>query len=416
MQEIEVQKIEVVDKAFDGEVLVSLTLSEARSREPDGVRKVTVRPVVLRKKHLYQFEYQYAQKVQHRNLERPEAKALVHTLLAETFRQGYFYTTAGDSQVSVSRAGKVSVRARASSQPVPKSAAPPSHDRQKNYLLAEGEPVPFLVRLGVMAADGRVIAAKRDKFKQINRFLEMVDDVAGSLPATGTLHIIDFGCGKAYLTFALYHYLTAVKQRQVRLVGLDLKEDVVAFCAQVAADLGCEGLSFAVGEIGGYAPEGSVDMVVTLHACDTATDDALVKAVAWNARVILSVPCCQHELFGQLASDVLKPMLKHGILKERLTALVTDSVRASLLESAGYSVQVLEFIALEHTAKNLLIRAVRRGGKAGPSRPSAEYAAFRDFWHIRPSMEAGLEALARAQGTEDDAPRPPILGEQEGKG
>ena len=374
---------------------------------------MTVRPVLLRKKRLYQFEYQYAQKVQHRNLERAEAKALVHTLLAETFRQGHFHTTAGDTQISVSRAGKVSVRARGSSQAAPAPAAPAPHDRQKNYLLAEGEPVPFLVRLGVMAADGRVIAAKRDKFKQINRFLEMVDDVAGSLPVTGPLHVIDFGCGKAYLTFALYHYLTAIKGRSVRLVGLDLKEDVVAFCGGVARDLGCEGLTFAVGEIGGYAPdgEGPVDMVVTLHACDTATDDALVKAVGWNARVILSVPCCQHELFGQLASDVLKPLLKHGILKERLTALVTDSVRASLLESAGYSVQVLEFIALEHTAKNLLIRAVRRGGKAGPKPPPAEYTAFRDFWHIRPSMEAGLEALGRGQEDAQIAPQPPILGE-----
>ncbi len=394
------QEIEIVNAALDGEGLVSATLSEARSREPDGVRKVTVRPVLLRKKRMYQFEYQYSQKVQHRNLERAEAKALIQTLLAETFRQGYFYTTAGDSQVSVSRAGKVTVRARTPSQTPPMPAAPPRHDRQKNYLLAEGEPVPFLVRLGVMTADGKVVAVKRDKFKQINRFLEMVDDVAGSLPASGPLHVIDFGCGKAYLTFALYHYLTAIKQRQVRLVGLDLKEDVVAFCGEIAHDLGCEGLTFAVGEIGAYAPEsgGPVDMVVTLHACDTATDDALVKAVAWNARVILSVPCCQHELFGQLASDVLRPMLKHGILKERLTALVTDSVRASLLESAGYSVQILEFIALEHTAKNLLIRAIRRGGKAGLSRPSAEYTAFRDFWHIRPSMEAGLDALAQEAG------------------
>lgn len=400
MQEIEAQNIEAVDKAFDGEVLVSATLSEARSREPDGVRRVTVRPVLLRKKHLYQFEYQYAQKVQHRNLERPEAKALIQTLLTETFRQGYFYTTVGDSQVSVSRAGKVSVRVRGSAQAPQTPAAPPTHDRRKNHLLAEGEPVPFLIRLGVMAADGRVIAAKRDKFKQINRFLEMVEDVAGSLPADGPLHVIDFGCGKAYLTFALYHYLTEIKGREVRLVGLDLKEDVVAFCGEVARDLGCEGLTFGVGDIAGYASDAPVDMVVTLHACDTATDDALVKAVAWDARVILSVPCCQHELFGQLASDVLKPLLKHGILKERLTALVTDSVRASLLESAGYSVQILEFIALEHTAKNLLIRAVRRGGKAGPKPPSAEYAAFRDFWHIRPSMEAALERLAQEQEAE----------------
>ncbi len=412
MQEkIEVQKIEAVDRAFDGEALLSLTLSEARSREPDDVRRVTVRPILLRKKRVYQFEYQYAQKVQHRNLERAEARALVHSLLADTFRQGYFYTTAGESQVAIGRTGKVTVHARGGAQAAP--IAPPSHDRQKNYLLAEGEPVPFLVRLGVMAADGRVVAAKRDKFKQINRFLEMVDDVASSLPAEGELHVIDFGCGKAYLTFALYHYLSTVKGRAVRLVGLDLKEDVVLFCAKVAQDLGCEGLTFAVGEIGAYAPEGgAVDMVVTLHACDTATDDALVKAVAWGARVILSVPCCQHELFGQLASDVMRPLLKHGILKERLTALVTDSARASLLESAGYSVQVLEFIALEHTAKNLLIRAIRREGWTGVRPPSAEYAAFRDFWHIKPALEAGLAVLTMGEAP----PAPNSVGAGEGTG
>jgi SAM-dependent methyltransferase len=398
------QEIRIVNEALDGENLVSATLSEARSREGDGVRKVTVRPVVLRKTRLYQFEYQYAQKVQHRNLERAEAKALIQTLLTETFRQGYFYTATGTFQVSVSRAGKVSVHARPASPAACLPSAPPSHDRQKKYLLAEGEPIPFLVRLGVMTAEGKVVAAKRDKFKQINRFLEMVDDVAGSLPPTGALHVIDFGCGKAYLTFALYHYLKVVKRREVRMVGLDLKEDVVAFCGEVARDLGCEGLTFGVGDIAGYASDVPVDMVVTLHACDTATDDALVKAVAWNARVILSVPCCQHELFRQLTSDVLRPMLKHGILKERLTALVTDSVRASLLESAGYSVQILEFIALEHTAKNLLIRAVRRGGKAAPQPSSAEYAAFRDFWHIRPTMEAALAARTQEQRIEREAP------------
>jgi len=394
------QEIQIVNEALDGDSFLSATLSEARSREGDGVRKVTVRPVLLRKKRLYQFEYQYAQKVQHRNLERAEARALIQTLLAETFRQGYFYTQAGDFQVSISRAGKVAVHGRGVSQAANGAAseadAPPAHDRQKNYLLVEGKPIDFLVRLGVMTADGKVIAAKWDKFKQINRFLEMVEDVAGSLPKSGPLHVIDFGSGKAYLTFALYHYLTAIKGRDVRLVGLDLKEDVVAFCLAVARDLGYAGLSFGVGDIAGYASDAPVDMVVTLHACDTATDDALVQAVGWGARVILSVPCCQHELFGQLASGVLAPMLKYGIIRERLTALVTDSARASLLESAGYSVQILEFIALEHTTKNLMIRAVRRGSHTG-QKQSEEYEAFRDFWHIRPMMEAALGRLTQEQ-------------------
>jgi len=396
----------LLDEALGKGSLTAATLSEARGRHEDGLRRVTVRPITLRKRRVYQFEYQYAQKVQHRNLEPSEAGALIRTLLAETFRQGHFQATTGDFHVSVSRAGK----AKAAVQPVSagEQAAPTGgHDRQKNYLLAEGVPIDFLVRLGVMTGEGKVVAAKRDKFKQINRFLEMVDDVAGGLPKTGPLHVIDFGCGKAYLTFALYYYFTALKQRQVRLVGLDLKPDVVAFCGQVAQDLDYAGLSFALGDIQGYETEagteaGAVDMVVTLHACDTATDDALVKAIGWNARVILSVPCCQHELFGQLAGDVMRPLLKHGILKERLTALVTDSIRASLLESAGYSVQILEFIALEHTAKNLLLRAVRRGGQATPKPPSPEYAAFRDFWHLRPHMEVALGALAKEQKASQD--------------
>ncbi len=398
----------LLDQALGKGSLTGATLSEARARQEDGLRRVTVRPVTLRKRRVYQFEYQYAQKVQHKNLNPSEAGALIRTLLAETFRQGHFQATTGDFHVSVGRAGKAAVHTpNPSALAGGKAAATEAHDRQKNYLLAEGAPIDFLVRLGVMTGEGRVVAARRDKFKQINRFLEMVDDVAGGLPKDGPLHVIDFGCGKAYLTFALYYYFTALKQRQVRLVGLDLKPDVVAFCAQVAQDLDYTGLTFALGDIQGYQAEGedpAVDMVVTLHACDTATDDALVKAIGWNARVILSVPCCQHELFGQLAGDVMRPLLKHGILKERLTALVTDSIRASLLESAGYSVQILEFIALEHTAKNLLLRAVRRVGPATPKPPSAEYAAFRDFWHVRPHMEAALDALPRGQEPKQDVP------------
>ncbi len=379
-------------EAFGGG-LVSAVLTDTRQRREDLLRRVTIRPVLLRGKAVFQFEYQFAQKVQHRNLEAAEAEAVTRTLLTETFRQGRFRTAAGEFSAT-SRAGTLTVKTeKAAVKAAPHAAMPLAHNRPKNYLLPEDVPVDFLVRLGVMTAEGRVVAAKRDKFKQINRFLEMVSDVAGSLPAEGPLRVVDFGCGKAYLTFALYYYLAVVQGREVTMIGLDLKDDVVAFCTRTAAELGYAGLSFAVGDIEGYQLPGTLDMVVTLHACDTATDDALVKAVQWGASVILSVPCCQHELFGQLQNDTLRPLLKHGILKERLTALVTDSVRASLLESAGYSVQILEFIALEHTAKNLLIRAVKRPGHSGLRPPSAEYEAFRDFWHIRPHLEAVLKAL-----------------------
>ena len=376
-------------EAFGG-ALQSAMLTDTRQRAGDGLKRVTIRPILLRGKSVFQFEYQYAQKVQHKNLDAPEAQALTLTLLTETFRQGRFRTASGEFSVTLSRAGTLTVKADKTANKAAPAAVPLAHNRQKNYLLPEDVPVDFLVRLGVMTAAGSVVAAKRDKFKQINRFLEMVDDVAGSLPADGPLRVVDLGCGKAYLTFALYYYLAVVQGRDVSMVGLDLKDDVVAFCAKTAAELGYSGLSFAVGDIEGYQLPGSLDMVVTLHACDTATDDALVKAVQWGASVILSVPCCQHELFSQLQNETLRPLLKHGILKERLTALVTDSVRASLLESAGYSVQILEFIALEHTAKNLLIRAVKRPGST-PKPPSAEYEAFRDFWHIQPHLEKALK-------------------------
>ena len=380
----------LADTLLKDHTLILLTLSDAVRKAEDAARKVTVRPVQMRGQRLYQFEHQYAQKVRHENLKSGEAKNRILELLGPAFRQGHFRTQSGDFQASAATSGKVTIRTK---EAAPAAVPPLAHDRAKNYLLPEGVPVDFLIRLGVMTASGSVVAAKRDKFKQINRFLEMVGDASGSLPAEGVLRVVDFGCGKAYLTFALYHYLTTVLGRDVLMVGLDLKEDVVGFCARAAQELGCAGLSFAVGDIQNYSGTESVDMVVTLHACDTATDDALVKAVAWGASVILSVPCCQHELFGQMQSEVMRPLLKHGILKERLSALVTDAVRASLLESAGYSVQILEFIALEHTAKNLLIRAVKRPGSRQVQPPSAAYEAFRDAWQIRPSFEATLAAL-----------------------
>ncbi len=392
----------LADTVLKDHTLISLTLSDATRKAEDAARKVTVRPIELRGQRLYQFEHQYAQKVRHENLKAGEAKNRILELLGPAFRQGRFATQTGSFQASAAASGRVTIRAK---EAAPAVTLPLTHDRPKNYLLPEDTPVDFLVRLGVMSPAGKIVAAKRDKFKQINRFLEMVDDVAGSLPATGLVRAIDFGCGKAYLTFALYYYLTVVKKREVHLIGLDLKQEVVEFCSRVAQDLGYTGLSFAAGDIQGYAEAEPVDMVVTLHACDTATDDALVKAVEWGACVILSVPCCQHELFGQMQSEMMRPLLKHGILKERLTALVTDSVRASLLESAGYSVQILEFIALEHTAKNLLIRAVKRPGQHRILPPSAEYAAFRDFWHIHPHLETALGALTRRQ-SEGEASEP----------
>jgi len=236
-----------------------------------------------------------------------------------------------------------------------------SHNRTKRYILPEGTPVGFLIDLGVMTKEGKIVRQKYDKYRQINRFLEFVEDILPQLSKEREQTIIDFGCGKSYLTFAMYYYLKELKGYDIRIIGLDLKEDVIAHCNELKDKYGYGKLSFLVGDIASYTDVDAVDMVVTLHACDTATDYALAKAVQWGAKVILSVPCCQHEANRMMENELLQPVLQYGILKERMAAIMTDAVRANLLTAKGYDTQILEFIDMEHTPKNLLIRAVYTG-------------------------------------------------------
>jgi len=362
-------------------------------------RRVDVEAIALKGKLNFQFAYRFAAKVTHRNLLPEEAKAHLAELM-DSFTQAQVKTVGAEYHLALGRDAKWSVRKSVVTAPAAREAG--EHNRRKNYILPEGKPIPFLIRLGVMARDGRVISAKYDKFRQINRFLEMVGDTLEALPAESEerpLRVIDFGSGKSYLTFALYHFLHITQGRSVQITGLDRKRDVIDGCARIAADLGwSDGLKFETGDIAEYAGATSADMVVSLHACDTATDDAILKAVGWGASVILSVPCCQHEVNGKLGGHpgadlpmaALRPLLKHGIFKERLAALVTDALRAQRLETAGYQVQVLEFIDMEHTAKNLLLRAVRRTGEPASVgvRAVSEYAAFRDFWQLEPYIDS----------------------------
>jgi hypothetical protein len=246
--------------------------------------------------------------------------------------------------------------------------------------------VPYLVELGVQTPEGRVRSPRRAKFRQVNRFVELVDDVVPALPRE-RVRVVDFGSGRAYLTFALHDLLTRIHGLEVDVLGLDVKEDVVAECETLARRLGAAGLRFEIGDIA-EADLAGVDLVVSLHACDTATDAALERAVRARAQVILAVPCCQHELLGQLSNDTLKPLLRHGTLKERFAAEVTDAARARLLEIAGYDVQVVEFVALEHTPKNVLLRATRTQRPArDTARMAAEYRAFADSLGIDPTLE-----------------------------
>lgn len=339
-------------------------------QDKTGIIKIKVRPFEKKGELFFQLESFTRTQAFHENLSGTEACRRLTEYMGQ-FGQMQIETVQEECTVLVSKKGKVTVKRRRRQ----KAAAPAdrSHNRKKHYILEEGIPVPFLQDLGVMTEEGKIVRTKTDKFRQINRFLEFVEDILPRLDKGRELTILDFGCGKSYLTFAMYYYLHDLKGYDIRIIGLDLKSEVIAHCGKLAKKYGYEKLTFLEGDIADYEGVDQVDMVVTLHACDTATDYALAKAVGWGAEVILSVPCCQHELNAQFAEggeqtkeqpdreSCLAPVMDYGLLRERFAALATDGFRAKYLESVGYETQVLEFIDMEHTPKNILIRAVKSG-------------------------------------------------------
>nr|WP_296965752.1 SAM-dependent methyltransferase [uncultured Mediterraneibacter sp.] len=356
-------------------------------RVKDNVVKAKLRPMEQKGELLFQLESFTKTQAFHKNLTVEETKDELMKLLEE-FRQVQVETVSEDITVLISKKGKATIKRKR--KKVQAKAADLSHNRKKKYILEEGIVVPFLQDLGVMTQDGKIVRTKMDKFRQINRFLEFVEDILPQLDKDRELTLLDFGCGKSYLTFAMYYYLHELKGYDIRIIGLDLKTDVILHCNELAKKYGYEKLSFLVGDIADYEGVDQVDMVVTLHACDTATDFALAKAVGWNAKVILSVPCCQHEVNKQFErqlsamEEVLGPIMDYGLLRERFAALVTDGLRAKRLESEGYETQVLEFIDMEHTPKNILLRAVKKGSPAAKSGKEAEDCE--NFLKIQPTL------------------------------
>ena len=358
---------------------ISAVLSNPRDEKLAA--KVKVRPVLMKDIRVYQMETFRGNQAFHENLSADEACEKMLEAM-ENMKQMQLVTADAEFSVLISKKGKVTIKKKqkkAKMRPLDLN-----HNRKKQYILQEGVPVPFLQDLGVMTEEGKIVHARFDKFRQINRFLEFIEDILPQLDSGRELTILDFGCGKFYLTFAMYYYLHELKSYDIRIIGLDLKEDVIEHCDALARDYGYDKLKFLTGDIASYTGEDCVDMVVTLHACDTATDFALEKAVRWGAKVILSVPCCQHELNRQIANKELYPIMDYGILKERMAALLTDGIRAKLLENAGYETQILEFIDMEHTPKNLLIRAVKR--QEGSKKLPEELKACMEAYHVKPTL------------------------------
>lgn len=367
---------------FINERLNQLVLSNPA--EKDHLQKVKVRPMLIRGALVFQAEEFTKTQAFHKNLGAQELKSYLSDMLSGTFKQAEVLSELGSATVLVSKKGTMTVKTR--KNPPAKMQAGETklqHNRQKRYVIPEGHPVPFLIDLGVQTQDGRIVKSRYDKFRQINRFLEFIEDILPKLDKTRENVIIDFGCGKSYLTFAMYYYLHEMKGYPIRIIGLDLKKDVISHCGKLAEHYGYDNLKFYHGDIASYEGVDHVDMVVTLHACDTATDYALEKAVRWGAKVILSVPCCQHELNKQMKNDLMEPVLHYGLIKERMAALYTDALRAELLEQQGYRTQILEFIDMEHTPKNILLRAVYEGK---PKHNEKEIQQILEFLQIEPTL------------------------------
>lgn len=348
--------IDAIEKSFN-ENTYRCVLSNAACKD-NKYKKILIKL----KENGFQVEKYTDTQVFHENVSSEAIKEFLIISLSKEYKQFNSWDSEKEYSIKISNKGKVLVSSKKTDI---KPELQKEHNRSKKYILQEGTIIPPLVDMGIFTKDGKVVKSMYDKYKQINRFVEIIDDEVSGLNPDKELHIVDFGCGKSYLTFVLYYYFTEVKKLNVKMTGLDLKSEVINKCNSSADKYGYKNLEFKMGDINGYNFESEVDIIITLHACDTATDYALYNGIKADAKMIFSVPCCQHELNSQIETDNLSILTRYGIIKERVAALMTDSIRANLLEYCGYKTQLLEFIDFEHTPKNILIRAVKKTRKEG---------------------------------------------------
>lgn len=380
-------KSQIRAKLLDRASLVRAVFSGAQKGSSLPWDKVIVRPVELKGEIHLQFSYFDEKKdITKNHLE--DAASKVDELLALPFRNVFVESHAGNLQVNISKKGKALVsKPKSTTAPAPDLA----HDHQKSRLLSAENAAPFLKAVGIMTQDGKIKADMQRKFKQINEYLRLVDETDSFQALSGQpIHVVDFGCGNAYLTFAIYYYLRDILKLDAHVTGVDIKADLIERHQQKAQSLGWEQLKFEVGHIADYKPEIIPNVVFALHACDTATDDALAQGIQWGSQLIVCAPCCQHELQAQMSHiempTPLLPIFSHGILFERMGDILTDTFRANILRIMGYRTDVTQFVPIEHTAKNLMIRSVKTS-PAGNARWVEEYKNLKSFWQVTPYLE-----------------------------
>ena len=346
-------------------------------------KKITI----SRMPKFYQITKFTEKQVFHENIDFDNIAERCIELFGNGFSQIYARSQDKEYNVKIGKDGKVLYKTKNLSPDTKTDIAINEHNRKKQYILAEGEIIEPLIDMGIFTKDGKIINSMYDKYKQINRLIEIIDDSVKQMN-TKKLNVIDFGCGKSYLTFIVYYYLTEIKKIEATIIGLDLKKDVIEKCNKAAEKYGYKNLKFCLGDINGFKCPFEVDMVITLHACDTATDYALYNAINWGAKMIFSVPCCQHELNSQIKTDNLSLLTRYGIIQERFSALLTDSIRGNLLEYCGYKTQLLEFIDFSHTPKNILIRAVLRNTtpKATKEKALNEVTNVIEEFNVKPTL------------------------------
>lgn len=373
--------INAIDKIVEGQVF-KIVVSNKKDKE-NKYNKININFKESKNKKYYQVEKYTDKQVFHENIEIEDLRDHLLDYMENSYKQLAAWSENNTFDLKISKKGKVFLGKKNANN---SNLINKDHNKKKNYILEEGMIIEPLIDLGVFTKEGKVVKSKYDKYKQINRFVEIIDDEIKKNDYK-ELTILDFGCGKSYLTFILYYYFVEIKKINVKMIGLDLKEDVIKKCNEVAKRYKYDNLHFELGDINGYKYNNKVDMVITLHACDTATDYALYNAVKWNAKMIFSVPCCQHELNHQMKPENLNILTRYGIVQERVAALMTDAVRGNLLEAVGYKTQLLEFIDIAHSPKNILIRASKSNiSKQKIEKSLAEVEKLREEFNFNPTL------------------------------